>query len=795
MQDTNGTSMIYPILSHQRIRLIMKPILYTLILFIPFQTSQAKEKKLDNPAQRWSESGQAGVPSFQRHVVPLMTRAGCNNRSCHGSFQGKGGFQLSLFGYEPELDHKALLAEDRINLKSPDESLALLKPLREVSHKGGQRFTKDSWQHRLFRSWIESGAKNTPMPTLSKLQLTPTRIRLEPGKQLSLQVIAHFEDGNQEDVTPLTMFSSNDESVIRVDAEGRVTITGTGSTAIVAKYSTGIATAQVIAPFSSAKDFPTYPTNNRIDTLVASHLRELGIHPSKLSSDEAFLRRAYLDVIGTLPTAEEARAYLKNKQPDKRERLIDQLLMRDEHSLYWATIFSDWLGNNQSNINNFFKMTHLFHSWLHDKLSRNVRYDEIVKGIITATSREGRPLKTYLAENKKVNDKITPRAGFDDGTYAKRKTLDLFWLRRVPDRPKELAIRTANALLGVQIQCAECHNHPFDRWTKADFEGYTSFFRVVEITDLDGSPRSGRRYDYDKVALYAGAEKRYTGQIRKFPPKLLGSSVVPYSDKGPDPRESLFQWMVSSKNPYFARNIVNRVWHHYFGVGIVDPIDDLSEANPPSNPSLFNWLANDFIESGFDLRHLHRRILRSRTYQLSHLPNESNRNDKRNFSHALVRRMPAEVALDAIAQVTGTELRWNSYSAPAGSRAIGVPTPVRTGKGDYFLQIFGKPKRQQTCACERSNQSALAQALFMINDADVHTRISSSKGILPQLLKKYSDNRKLIEELTLRSLSRYPRPEEMQQILKYISQASSRQEAMEDVLWSLLNVREFLFVR
>jgi hypothetical protein len=420
------------------------------------------------------------------------------------------------------------------------------------------------------------------------------------------------------------------------------------------------------------------------DELVAARLRKLGIHPSPLCTDEQFIRRVCVDLIGTLPTADEVRKFLADSRPDKRSRLIDTLLDRPEYAIYWATIYSDLLGNNQTNFNSNFKTSNLFHDWLRDKLSRNLPYDEMVGAIITATSREGRSLEEYLAENRAVYANVEPRAGFDDGTYARRKTLDLFWMRRGSDRDKMLATRAASAFLGVQIQCAECHKHPFDRWTQDDFEGFASFFRVVQYADLDGAPQSGNRLDYHSVALYPGPDRRFGNSVEKHPPKLLAGRVVPFQKDGQDPRIDLWDWMRAPDNPYFARNIVNRMWGHHFGVGIVDPVDDHSAANPPSNPVLLDWLAKDFVDHGFDLKQLHRRILNSRTYQLSHLPNDTNRTDKRNFAHALVRRMPAEVALDAIAQTTGTQLVFNAYTARLGTRAIGLAVASRYGRLEYF---------------------------------------------------------------------------------------------------------------
>ena len=655
-----------------------------------FAVPQFTHAQPTSPEKQWAINGPGGTPSFSKHIVPMFTRTGCNNRSCHGSFQGKGGFRLSLFGYEPDLDYRGLIKDEeagpRVEPKQVDRSLALLKPLGKLGHKGGKRFEENSWQHRMFRQWIAAGAKYNAKTEarLQRLELTPKHIRFTDKDSEKLKVVAHFSDGDIVNVTSLAMFSGNDDSVARVDNKGIVTRTGTGSTSLVIKYGGGIATLEVVVP-NTEVNVAAFPANNKIDELTFAKWQQLGIQPSELCSDEEFLRRVHVDLIGTLPTPEEVRTFLTDKRADKREKVIDALLQRPEYGMYWATIFSDWLGNNTSNINNAFKMTVLFHDWLKDKLDRNMPYDQLVGGIVTATSREGRPLKEYLKENKAVEENLKPRDGHDDGTYAKRKTLDLYWMRRVPDRPKELAIRTANAFLGVQIQCAECHNHPFDRWTQKDFEGFTSFFRCVDICDLDGSPRSKSRYDYHLVALYPQAAKREVGMIKRYPPKILGGAVVEYKENGKDPRLALHDWMVAKDNPYFARNIVNRLWHHHFGVGIVDPVDDLSEANPPSNKELLDWLAKDFIDHKFDLKKLHKRILMSRTYQLSHKPNSSNRTDTRHFSHNLVHRLPAEVALDAICQVTGTTLRLNGYAARPNPRAIGLAASTRYGKSEYFL--------------------------------------------------------------------------------------------------------------
>ena len=404
-------------------------------------------------------------------------------------------------------------------------------------------------------------------------------------------------------------------------------------------------------------------------------------------------------------------------------------------------------------------------------------------------------MEEFLAENKAVFERIQPRTGFDDGTYARRKTLDLFWLKRNSDLTKELANRAATNFLGVQIQCAECHKHPFDRWTQADFEGFTSFFRVVGLCNLDGKPFNMGSRDYNTSALYLTVARSEGPSLAKHPPKILAGPVIGYKEGGPDPRVALWEWMRAPDNPYFARNLVNRFWHHHLGVGIVDPVDDMNAANPPSNPELLDWLARDFIEHKFDLKHLHRRILNSRTYQLSHVPNETNRLDRRNFSHARVKRMPAEVALDAVAHVTGTKLVFNNYAAPPDTRAIGLAPTFLYGRSEYFMETFGRPRRREVCSCERSGAPALSQALYLINDEDIQTRVADTRGRLPRLLSTIKDDRKLVEELYLTALSRHPRPDELAKVTAHMKKAPSREAAVQDLLWTFLNVREFLFVR
>lgn len=741
-------------------------------------------------------------------MVPLLNKAGCSSRDCHGSFQGQKGFRLSLFGYDLVLDHRELTKDEgkgpRVDPKAGERSLFLIKPQDdEKSHEGGERLKKDTWQYRLLLQWVLDGAKfvSRQEAYLDRLQILPDRLVSSVGdKPASLQVIGHFSDGTREDVTELTRFSTNNAGVAGVDDAGSVSFAGLGDTHIVASYGPGVGTCQVLVPRKDGEnDFPEFTPNNRIDELVGAKLRKLGIHPSALCADEEFLRRVHVDLIGTLPAVDEVRAFLADTRVDKRARLIDQLLERPGYALYWSTLFSDWTGNNRVVLNPDLKVMWLWHDWFRDKLSRNVPYDEMVEGIITATSREGRCLEEYLEEVQTVYGNYMTKDGrknrFDDGTYGRRRTLDLYWMKR-GGQPESYAIRTASVFLGIQIQCAQCHKHPFDRWTRTDFDSFTSFFRVTRVASLEGGPGKGIRMEYHQVAVYPGPEDRWKPKVGQVPPKILGGAEVPYAEGGPDPRLALWEWMSAPDNPTFVPSIVNRIWGHHLGIGIVEPLDDFNQANPPSNPALLEWLSADFRGHGFDLKRLHRLILNSRTYQLSHRPTPSNRNDNRNFSHRLVRRMPAEVLYDAIAWVTGIDHEYSSTFVPMGTRAIGLGAGNILGRRDaeYAMHVFGRPKREMTSICERSNEPSLAQALFLINDANVHSRVADPNGRLPRLLEANPENDSLIDELYLTCLTRFPSEQERTVLRDYFAGDVPRLEAAQDVLWSLMNVREFIFV-
>lgn len=757
-------------------------------------------------SQRWAAGGSGGTPDYLRHIVPLFSRLGCNNRACHGSFQGQSGFRLSLFGFEPSEDLKALLADDedgaRVDIDDPDESLVLFKPTHEDEHEGGQRMKPGGWRHRMFRQWIADGARHDPARDLriARFEVVPSEVLLDQKDQtVTLRALAHLSDGTTEDVTGLTVFSTNDDSVAGVTEDGAVTAARAGDTAIIARYAGSVSSSQVLVPMRNPRSpFPKVYPHNKIDELVNAKLQKLNLRPSNLCTDSDFIRRVYIDAIGTLPTAAETRSFLADRSPDKRAALIDRLLERPEYALYWGMKFSDWTGNSKYINNKAMLSNWMWQQWIEEKLARNVPYDEIVYGFVCATSLEGRPRDAFLEEAKKILHVAAGRYNYDDdGIYARRRTNELYWSNVERRKPETMVLQTANSFLGLRLECAQCHNHPFDRWTQRDFEQFKSLFMFVQFCDpRTGEEKRGGGRGYGVESVEPGVSDRYANLVKKVPPKLLGDRELSYQDDSADLRVELWKWMRAPENPYFSRAIVNRLWHHYFGTGIVDPPDDFNQGNPPANPQLLNWLADELVGSEFDLKHVHRVILNSRTYQLSWQPNRSNRLDRTNFSHARLRRLPAEVLIDAIAEVTGVPNNFGRIPNDRPQRAVGQAMPsLRYGstRGGYPMKIFGRPDREKTCLCERSNEPSVAQALYLINDQEVLAKVNAKDGRLTRLLKVMDDDGELITELYLTALSRFPTEEELAVQREHVAASPSRSEGMKDVLWTLLNVREFVF--
>jgi hypothetical protein len=731
-------------------------------------------------AERFAAPGATEVPDFQRHVLPLMGRLGCNTRSCHGSFQGQGGLRLSLFGYDFKTDHDALLAKDegRVDSEAPEVSLVLQKPLEEVPHKGGKRLEPGSWAHHLLTRWIEAGARPAKGDDhFARLEVVPAEIVFQAdGESVPLKVIAHWADGSREDVTCLSRFQTNDEGIATVDPDGKVASVGAGDTHVVAFYDNGVSAVQVIRPVSDrvGPNYPDVPTPTKIDEHIVAKLRKLGVVPSEVCTDEEFLRRVGLDLTGTLPTPDEVEAFLADPATDKRARKVEELLGRPTYAAWWTNRLCDVLGlsprNFQGQTGNE-RMARLQYDWIYRRVAENRPYDEIMAGILLGTSR---------APGQSYDDYMKAESAYfradDPADFAARDTMPYFWARRNLRLPEEKALGVSYAFLGVRLECAQCHKHPFDQWTQDDFRRFQAFFEPVryggsreynetlrKLQDelgydrktmnngqfqrkLNEVVRSGKPIPWQEVTVVksAAAAARKGKKLpddRKAAPAIKGTARVLGGDevelaRYDDPREPVMAWMRSPENPYFARAIINRVWAGYFGKGIIDPPDDMNLANPPVNAALLDHLADEFVARKFDLKWLHRTITGSLAYQRSWRPNDTNRLDDKNFSKAAVRRLPAEVLLDAVAQATGPAGAMDRVATEVEARAFGPQAGAgygRRGGVDYASRVFGRSARDTNCDCSRSDEPNLLQAIFLANDPEVLNSLERRDGWIGEI--------------------------------------------------------------
>jgi hypothetical protein len=761
--------------------------------------------------ERFADPQTREVPDFQRHVVPLLSRMGCNGRACHGSFQGQGGFRLSLFGHDFGQDHQALTR--RVSQGTPADSLVLQKPTLQLSHRGGRRFDRESWPYQLLLRWIEGGARGLGTgQQLQRLEVSPAEMVLRrPGDSTPLRVVAHWVDGTQEDVTCLCRFQVHDEAIAEVDAGGRVSARGKGDTHVVAFYDSGVAAVPLLVPVTdrAGADYPQVATSTKIDELIVARLRKLGVVPSALCSDAEFLRRLSLDLTGTLPTPNEIEKFVADSSPRKRIRKIDELLDNPAHAAWWTNRLCDITGNSrfgQSEGRIGQQLAVQWYAWIYRRVRDNTPYDRLVEGIILASGRrDGQTYEDYAAEMSSYFRAKEP------ADFAARPTLPYYWTRQTVAKPEDRALSFAHSFLGLRLQCAQCHKHPHDQWTQDDFKQFTAFFAGVRYGVAPVSQEGYRRVAQavgQRVPanqgipitqeLLALAEEGKTipwrelhletgraGQLR-----LLGDEARLAS--GEDPRRLVMDWLRRRGNPYFARALVNRVWANYFHAGLVEPVDDLNRANPPSNPELLDYLARDFIEHGYDLKRLHRLITSSDAYQRSWKPNETNRLDRRNYSRAVPRRMPAEVVYDALAQATAADDALLTVRRNLERRAIGhLSTHLA---GTYAMHVFGKPDRVAACDCERSNEPTLLQAVFLNNDPLLQERLQES-GWLKQIAlapQDKLDTRSLIHQAYLRTVSRAPTKEELARARRHVDEAASPAEGLRDLLWALLNSKEFI---
>ncbi len=895
----------------------------------------AAEDVIPPASQRFVSKDADEVPNFQQHVVPLLSRLGCNGRACHGSFQGQGGFRLSLFGYDFKLDHEGMTKGDaekkkepRVLIEEPEDSLTLLKATQETPHRGGKRMDVDSWQYNIFRNWIKAGAKTVAedAPTFVRLDVTPREIQFaKNGEQTQLKAVAVWSNGTQEDVTPLCRFNSNDEVMASIDANGLVTAGDMGDTHVVVNYDAGVVPIPVIRPVSdkAGDKYPQIATATKVDELVVQKLRKLGIVPSELCEDHEFLRRASLDITGTLPAPQEVVAFLSDTDSNKRAKKIDELLERPGYAAWWATKLSDFTGNNANMLNrgNVIRgaaAAQAWYDWLFSRVANNTPYDELVAGIVAGKSRkDGESYEDYC---QRMSGYFASKS---ETSYGDHPSLDFFWSRQNFLKSEDRAIGFAYTFMGMRIQCAQCHKHPFDQWTQNDFNQFKEFFNGTAMRT-----RPEDKDNLDAMLVSLGVDKKAKGNdLQKLLPaemnkgkvvpfeelvvqkpqapkandkdrkkdkdkdngkanarkpagpsaKLLGGDVI-YLTEYDDPRSPLMSWLREKNNRFFARAFVNRVWSNYFSVGIVNPADDMSLANAPSNAPLLDYLATEFVEHNFDMKWLHREICNSAAYQRSWHPNETNKLDQKNFSHAIPRRLPAEVAVDVIKQATLSDTEFANFTANLKGRAIfnAIPNQKNQGQGAGFaVTVFGRSTRESNCDCDRSMEASLLQTVYMQNDDDIVkllgdgkgwvrslTQVQSAKPARPERNDKEIANAKsvrrnfekalevnqralknarkagkegqvkeieeriaelkakiakgqsvaevktdetpqpadivrlepdeLIKSAYLRSLSRLPEAAEMETSKKFLAQSEDTATGARDLLWALMNTKEFI---
>jgi len=704
--------------------------------------------------------------------MAVLSRAGCNSGPCHGNQNGKNGFKLSLRGEDADFDRLALTRDTlgrRTDPLRPEQSLLLAKAVGAVPHEGGKRFDRGSTEYEILYRWIAAGLPNDPAdaPVLKRLEAGPiSRVLIEPEETVGLQVRALFSNGSIRDVTRLAVYEASN-LVAQVGPDGVVRRRQSGETTILIRY-LNQQTAVRLAFVPARPDFiwSNPPEHNLVDHHLFAKLRVLRINPSALAPDSVFLRRVFLDTLGLLPSAEETRRFLADPRSDKRERLIDQLLQRPEFADFWALKWSDLLRNEEKALDQ--KGVQLFHGWIRQCIQDGKPLNELARELIASRG------STY---------------SFPAANY----------YRALRD-PHARAEATAQVFLGVRLQCAKCHNHPFDRWTQNDYHSLAAFFDRVQYRVVENARRD--RLDKHEfkgeqiVWLAREGETTHprTGEILR--PRLLGADT-PVLPPEADRLQLLADWVARPDNPFFARTQVNRVWQHLFGRGLVDPNDDFRASNPPVNPELLEALTRDFVAHKFDLRQLVRRLLTSRTYQLSAIPNDSNRDDDSNFSHALVRQLQAEQLLDALSQVTGAPL--DLPGMVPGMRAgqlpgvgVGRERGNKASEEEKFLLAFGKPVRSLSCECERAEDSTLNQAFLLISGDLFHRLLTRPNNRLAQLLASSKPDAMLIDELFLSALCRAATEKERHLVLQRLAGSANRRAVLEDLTWALVNSKEFL---
>ncbi|MFN0051106.1 MAG: DUF1549 and DUF1553 domain-containing protein [Planctomycetales bacterium] len=752
---------------------------------------------------------------FERHVTSLFGRSGCNAAACHGAFQGKGGFRLSLFGQSPDLDYESVLGTpgaSRVDLQSPEESLLLLKPSGRVPHRGGVRFSEDSWEDQVLRQWIATGARRSPgSGTVAALTVDPVEIPpLSIGQTASIRVFAQFADGQREDVTAFAEFRIRDETVAKAGSAGAITALSPGDTSVIVSYRGAFLGTPILVPYvADPQREEPQAIGHWIDEEIYPRLSHLRLAVSPPATDAEFLRRATLDVTGTVPTPDEVRSFMADADSHKRSKQIDRLLRDPRRATLWAAKMCDITACNIDTLGPPEalrpKRAKMWHDWFARRFAANLGYDQMVQGVLCATSRHERPLDAWIDDE--IALERMAEANFDT-TYHQRPGLDLYWRRVGPQGPlpvEDLAELTATAFLGLRLHCARCHQHPYDRWTQHDFAGFANIFARVQFgSSTELRVAVNERLDARRTARREGRQLPEMPRIQEVflspnPRPLVDSQTStpapPKAPAGPllsnehDPREELFQWMTRPDNPYFAASFVNRVWAKYFGAGLVEPVDDFSAANPATHPRLLRRLADEFSRSGYDIRELERQILSSAAYQRSVRPAGNNAADLHNFSHAAVRPLLAEVLLDSINQALEASDDYGP-DVPRGSQAIELaPNRFTTPAVNELFRILGRGDRKSFCECDRASGPSLRRTLFLLSDSNVVNKLRG--GRLARLVAEQNSNGEIIDELYLATVSRLPDDDEREFGLQHVATNDDRTVGLADIAWALINSREF----
>jgi hypothetical protein len=706
--------------------------------------------------------------NFPNQIVPIFTKAGCNGGGCHGKSAGQNGFRLSLLGFEPEEDYEHLVKEARARRlfpAAPERSLLLLKGVATLPHGGGKRLDPDSDDYRLLVRWMAQGMPygSAKDPTIESIEVWPKERVMPLGGEQQLVVLARYTDGSMEDVTRSALFEPNDKDMARTDESGLVKLfQQPGDVAVMVRYQAKVAVFRATIPLGAPVESLPSP-KNFIDELVFKKLKTVGMPPSALCDDATFLRRVSIDIAGRLPTPEETQRFLAATNAARRDKLIDTLLDSPDYADYFANKWSALFRNKRGDGNQT-RGTYAFHGWMRDSLLMNKPFDQLVREIVAATG--------DIGENPPVA-----------------------WYRQVKEATTQLE-DTAQLLLGQRLQCAQCHHHPYEKWSQNDYYSFAAFFSRV---GRKGGSQLGEEMIFHRRGAAEATNKKTKLAVK---PAGLGAPA-PKLTPDDDPRQALVDWMTGRENHYFAKSLVNRYWKHFLNRGLVEPEDDMRETNPPTNPELLDALAKTFADSGYDLKQLVRTICRSQTYQLSALPNQFNGVDKQHYSRYYPKRLTAEVLFDAVNQVTKSEHKWDGL--PAGTRAVCLPDNSFNASA-YFLQVFGRPESASACECERSQDASLAQSLHLLNSKDIQAKIADDKARASLLAadSARSDDEK-IAELYRWAFSRDPRAEELQTAKAHLEKCAGkssdekgnavngRRQAYEDVVWALLNTKEFLF--